>query len=52
MKRIKMLKKLIAELEDRKDIPTDAYMNGRNLGIDVAINLLSNKLRILEESED
>ena len=44
MKTTKILKKLIERLEDLKDRPSDAYMNGRNCGLDEAIYILKDKI--------
>jgi len=52
MKKIKMLKKLIERINDHKDRPSDAFMNGYNRGIDTAISVIEEKIKSIEEAED
>ena len=52
MKSIKMLKKLIERIEDYKDRPSDAFMNGYNRGLDAAISVIEEKIKVIEEAED
>lgn len=52
MKKIKMLKKLIERMEDLKDRPSDAFMNGYNTGLDAAISLIEDKIKAIENAED
>ena len=47
-----MLKKLIEKIEDYKDIPSDAFMNGYNRGLESAISVIEEKIRAIEEAED
>ena len=51
-KKIKMLKKLIERIEDYKDRPSDAFMNGYNRGLDTAISLLNERIDCIEKAED
>ena len=51
-KKVKMLKKLIERIEDYKDKPSDAFMNGYNRGLDTAISLLNEKIEYIEKAED
>ena len=50
-KKVKMLKKLIERIEDYKDKPSDAFMNGYNRGLDTAISLLNEKIEYIEKAE-
>ena len=52
MKKIKMLKKLIERIDDHKDRPSDAFMNGYNRGLDAAISVIEEKIKAIEEAED
>lgn len=52
MKKIKMLKKLIERIDDYKDRPSDAFMNGYNRGLDTAISVIEEKIKAIEEAED
>jgi hypothetical protein len=52
MKKIKMLKKLIEKIEDCKDRPSDAFMNGYNRGLRHAICLIEDKINAIENAED
>ncbi len=47
-----MLKKLIEKIEDYKDRPSDAFMNGYNRGLESAISVIEEKIRVIEEAED
>ena len=47
-----MLKKLIERMEDLKDRPSDAFMNGYNRGLDSAISLIEDKIKAIENAED
>ncbi len=51
-KKVKMLKKLIEKIEDYKDRPSDAFMNGYNIGLDTSISLLNEKIEDIEKAED
>ena len=51
-KKVKMLKKLIERIEDYKDRPCDAFMNGYNRGLDTAISLLNERIEYIEKAED
>jgi hypothetical protein len=52
MNTIKILKKLTDKLEDLKDRPSDAFMNGYNNGLDQAILLLEEKIKQIEEVDE
>ena len=47
-----MLKKLIKRIEDYKDRPSDVFMNGYNRGLDTAISVIEEKIKVIEEAED
>lgn len=47
-----MLKKLIKRIEDYKDRPSDAFMNGYNRGLEQAISLIEDKIKAIENAED
>ena len=49
MKKVKILKKLIERMEDLKDRPSDAFMNGYNRGLDSAISLIEDKIKAIEK---
>jgi hypothetical protein len=49
---IKILKKLIDKLEDLKDRPSDAFMNGYNNGLNQAILLLEEKIKQIEAVDE
>lgn len=46
--KIKMLKKIISELEEMKDYPSDSYDNGVNAGINMCVSHLKEKISKLE----
>lgn len=52
MKKVKMLKKLIEKIEYYKDRPSDAFMNGYNRGLETAISVIEEKIKVIEEAED
>lgn len=47
-----MLKKLIERMEDLKDRPSDAFMNGYNRGLDAAISLIEDKIKAIENATE
>lgn len=47
-----MLKKLIERIEYYKEIPSDAFMNGYNIGLETAISVIEEKIKQIEETED
>jgi len=51
-KKVKMLNKLIERMEDYKDRPSDAFMNGYNNGLNCAILILKEKIDFIERAED
>ena len=52
MDTIKILKKLVDKLEDLKDRPSDAFMNGYNNGLNQAILLLEEKIKQIEAVDE
>ena len=48
-KKVKMLKKLIEEIDYYKERPTDDFMVGYNKGLDTAISLLNEKIELIEK---
>jgi uncharacterized protein (DUF2164 family) len=48
MKKVKMLKKLIERIEDYKNRPSDAFMNGYNRGLESAISVIEEKIKAME----
>lgn len=52
MNKLKMLKKLIERIEDYKDRPSDAFMNGYNRGLETAISVIEKKIKAIEQAED
>ena len=52
MDTIKILKKLVDKLKDLKDIPSDAFMNGYNNGLNQAILLLDEKIKQIETIDE
>ncbi len=47
-KRIKLLERLIAKLENQKDYPRDPFLNGYNSGLNQSIRILEEKLELLK----
>ena len=48
MKKVKMLKKLVEEIENCKHRPRDAYYSGYNRGLDSAISVIENKITSIQ----
>ena len=50
-KKVKMLKKLIEEIDYYKERPTDDFMSGYNKGLDTAISFLHEKIEYIERAK-